>query len=139
MNVPNFQGYLIKFTKTGKQFPHELIAESSYKSTPLQRTEIKAYRDSNNLMHRTTSPNSKTKLEFTTKELDLSQMQTIRNLLNSAFDNSRQRKLRVTYWDDELLQYRTMTAYVPDITYEIIEISKDNIKYSPVTFTFIEY
>lgn len=134
-----FNSYLIKFTKTGETFPHELIAKDTYQSTPLQRTEIKAYRDSNNQLHRTTSPNYKTKIVFTTVGLSLSQMQKIRNILNNAFENAQQRKVKVTYWDDELLQYRTMTAYIPDITYQIVKISADNIKYSPVTFTFIEY
>ena len=135
-----FQGYLIKFTKTGRLFPHELIAKDTYQSTPLQRTEIKAYRDSNNGLHRVTSPNYKTKVTFQTlDDLSLSDMQTIRNLINSAYDNAQQRKLRVTYWDDELLNYRTMTAYIPDITYQPAKISSNDIKYAPVTFTFIEY
>lgn len=134
-----FNGYLIKFPKTGALFPHELIAKNTYKSTPLQRTEIKAYRDSNNTLRRTTSPNYKTKIEFQTHNLTLSQMQKIRNVLNSAFENSQQRKLKVTYWDDELLRYRTMTAYIPDITYNTVKITANDIKYSAVTFTFIEY
>lgn len=53
--------------------------------------------------------------------------------------NSQQRKLNVEYWDDELLAYRTMTAYIPDITYTPKLITADNIKYAAVTFTFIEY
>ena len=119
-----FQGYLIKFTKTGRLFPHELIAKDTYQSTPLQRT----------------SPNYKTKVTFQTlDDLSLSDMQTIRNLINSAYDNAQQRKLRVTYWDDKLLNYRTMTAYIPDITYQPAKISSNDIKYAPVTFTFIEY
>ncbi|MEE1318711.1 MAG: DUF6711 family protein [Ruminococcus sp.] len=134
-----FNGYLIKFTKTGEYFPHKLIAKSTYKSTPLQRTEIKAYRDSTNTLRRVTSPNYKTKIEFQTHELNLSQMTEIRKVLNSAFENSQQRKVKVTYWDDELLQYRTMTAYIPDITYNVISITSTDIKYSAVTFTFIEY
>ena len=43
-------------------FPHNLMAKESYQSTPLQRTELKAYRDTKNKLHRvsvsdnTTSP-----------------------------------------------------------------------------------
>ena len=66
-------------------------------------------------------------------------MQTIRNVLNSAMTNSQQRKLDVEYWDDELLAYRTMTAYMPDITYTPKKITADNIIYTAVNFTFIEY
>lgn len=135
-----FKGYLIKFPKNGLQFPHKLIAKESYQATPLQRTEIKAYRDSNNLLRRVTSPNNKTKITFNTIDgLTLTQMQSIRNILNGAMSNSQQRKLNVEYWDDELRAYRTMTAYIPDITYTPKIITADNIKYSAVTFTFIEY
>ena len=66
-------------------------------------------------------------------------MTKLRNILNSAFDNSQQRKLRIQYWDDELLAYRTMTAYMPDITYTPKSIEVDNIKYKPIQLTFIEY
>lgn len=137
--MANFKGYLIKSVKSGQKFPQELIALESYKPTPLQRTEIKAYRDSNNLLRRTTSPNHKTKIEFTTLNLSLEQMEKLRNWLNSAFDNSQQRRLRIEYWDDELLAYRVMNAYIPDITYQYKRISADSIDYMPVSLTFIEY
>lgn len=137
--MAEFKGYLIKFVKTGKLFPHELIAKDTYKATPLQRTEIKAYRDNNNLLHRTTSPNHKTKLVFDTVELTLVQYRSLRGLLNAAFDNSQQRKLRVEYWDDEMLKYRTMTAYISDITYAVKTISSNDIDYSAISFTFVEY
>lgn len=135
----SFNGYLIKFVKSGQLFPHEIIAKEGYEATPLQRTEIKAYRNSNNLLHRITSPNSKTKIVITTKSLNYKEMSKLRNILNSAFDNSQQRKLRIQYWDDELLAYRTMTAYMPDITYTPKSIEADNIKYKPIQLTFIEY
>lgn len=138
--MAQFKGYLLRFPKNGLQFPHRLIAKGTYQATPLQRTEIKAYRDSNNLLRRVTSPNNKTKITFNTKDgLTLAEMQSIRNVLNGAMSNSHQRKLDVEYWDDELLAYRTMTAYMPDITYTPKKITADNIEYSAVTFTFIEY
>lgn len=137
--MANFKGYLIKFIKSGEIFPQALIALESYKSTPLQRTEIKAYRDSNNLLRRTTSPNFKTKIELSTIELTLAQLNEIRKVLNSSFINSQQRKTKIEYWDDELLKYREMTAYIPDITYQYKKISDSDIKYKPVSLTFIEY
>lgn len=137
--MSNFKGYLIKFVKNNKLFPHELLSKDSYNGTPLQRTEIKAYRDSNNQLHRVTSPNHKTKLELKTLELSLNDMQKIRTILNGAWDNSQQRKLRVEYWDDELLKYRIMTAYMPDTTYPVKKITSTDIRYNPITFTFIEY
>lgn len=139
MSAANFSGWLIKFPKTNALFPHALIDKDTYSSTPLQRTELKAYRDNDNLLHRVTSPNYKSKVEFSTIALDLAQLQTIRNVLNAAMDNSKERKLQVRYWDDELLNYRTMTAYVTDTTYPVSVISNTNIKYKAIKFTFIEY
>ncbi len=137
--MSSFNGYLIIFPKANKNFPHRLIEKGSYESTPLQRTEIKSYRDSNNLLHRTISPNYKSKVTFTTIPLDLAELKEIITIINSAFISRQQRKLKVTYWDEELLSYRTMTAYMPDITYQINKITSNDIKYQGVTFTFIEY
>lgn len=139
MSATDFQGWLIKFPKTNQLFPHELIDKDNYKSTPLQRTELKSYRDNNILLHRVTSPNYKSKIEFQTVELTLAQLAQIRAILNAAFDNRKERKLRVTYWDDELLDYRTMTAYMTDTTYTVSTISNSSIKYNTIRFSFIEY
>jgi hypothetical protein len=135
-----FQGYLIRFPKTNKTFPDELIGKEQYKCTPLQRTEIKAKRDDNNLLQRTTSPNHKTFIEITTIDgISLSQWRKIRNIIFNAMINYDQRKLRVEYWDDEKLAYRTMTAYIPDITYTPKTITTNDIKYKAITINFIEY
>ena len=135
-----FDNWLIRFVKTGELFPHELIRKDTYQSTPLQRTEIKAYRDNENTLHRVTSPNYKTKIEFKTYKLNLQQLTALQNKLRAAMDSYKERRLRLRYWDDELLDYREATFYMPDKTYQIITIGgNDRIRYSPLTFTFIEY
>lgn len=135
----DFKGYLLKFTKTGKIFPNKYLNLSSYKTTPQQRTELKANRDSLNNLHRTTIPNHKTKITFNTTVLDLAELREILEIINSSYANRTQRKVVVEYWDDELLKYRTMTAYIPDITYTKRKISSDNIKYEPLEISLIEY
>ncbi len=135
----NFKGHLLKFTKSKAIFPTKYIALDSFKATPLQRTEVKAYRDSLNKLHRVTSPNHKTKLVFSTTALNLAELREILSLLDNAYANKTQRKVSVEYWDDELLSYRTMTAYLPDITYTKEKITGNDIQYEPVELTFIEY
>lgn len=137
--VNHFDNWLIKFTKTNTLFPHKYIKRETYKSTDLQRTEIKAYRDNTNELHRVTSPNYKTKIEFQTYKLTLEQLAEIQIAVRAAMDNSQQRKLRLTYWDSELLNYRAATFYMPDKTYNIITYGGGNVNYAPLTFTFIEY
>lgn len=138
-----FLGYLLKFNKTNTVFPNKNIEADSFRATPLQRSEIKAYRDSNNKLHRITSSNHKTKLVFTVMgddgSIPLSEMREILDMLKKAYSNYTQRKMAVTYWDDETLSYRTMTAYVPDITYTKEKVSDSNIMYKPFEVTMIEY
>lgn len=135
----SFQNWLIRFDRTNVLFPQRYIQKDTYKSTPLQRTEIKAYRDNNNLLHRVTSPNYKTKIEFQTYPLNLSELTEIQTKLNAAMENAQQRRLVLTYWDDELLSYRQATFYMPDKTYSVSTIGNGDIRYQPLTFTFIEY
>lgn len=135
----SFQNWLIRFDRTNVLFPQRYIQKDTYKSTPLQRTEIKAYRDNNNLLHRVTSPNYKTKIEFQTYPLNLSELTEIQTKLDAAMENAQQRRLVLTYWDDELLSYRQATFYMPDKTYSVSTIGNGDIRYQPLTFTFIEY
>ena len=146
VNRNNYQGYLLAIKNTDnsggyEEFPHELIAKDTYQATPLQRTEIKAYRDSNNKLHRVTSPNHKTKITFNTIDLSLKDLEKIRKYLNRHIIHTNQRKTaKVKYWDDELFEYREMNAaYLPDITYSVKTIAQSDIRYSPITITLIEY
>lgn len=136
----SFKGYLLAFPKSQTVFPMRYIGIESYSATPLQRTEIKAIRNNNNFLNRVTSPNHKTKIVFSTlPNLHLQDIQVIQNTLKSAYENYNQRKLKVTYWDDEQGAYRTMTAYIPDITYPVVKATADDIIYASIQFTFIEY
>lgn len=138
-----FKGYLLRLVKTNTKFPNKYILAESFKATPLQRTEIKAYRDSLNNLHRVTSPNHKTKLSFTAVgecgNLMLAELREILDLLDKAYSNKIQRKAQIEYWDDELLKYRTMTAYIPDLSYTKEKITGNDIEYVPMEITFIEY
>ena len=52
--MSDFYGYLVKFGNV--VLPHSYIQYDTYKVVPFQRTELAAYRDNNNELHRTTSP-----------------------------------------------------------------------------------
>lgn len=143
MSASDFQGWLLRNPDTGEEFPHRLMAKDNYQTTPNQRVELKAYRDNDVMLHRTVSPNYKTKIEFSTiDKLRLSQLEQIQNWLSRARLNTKERKIKVEYWDDELLQYRVMNAaYQTDTTYPVSTISRlfKTIKYRAIKFTFIEY
>lgn len=133
----NFAGYLLKFGNT--KFPSKYIQFKTYKPVPNQRTELSAFRDNNNLLHRNTSPNHKTTLKFSTTQLHLFDKIIIQNVLSSGLVDEKERKYNITYWNDETNNYVTATFYSPDITYSIISITNDDIIYEPIAFEFIQY
>lgn len=132
-----FKGYLIKLGDV--ELPNKFIQYDSYKSTDNQRTELKANRDTSNFLHRQTSPNFKTKIEFNTVELHLSDLTEIKNIIAGATINTTERKVRVTYWNNENLVYKTMIAYMPDFEYNIKNVTKNDIVYKPLRIAFIQY
>ena len=132
-----FRGYYISIA--GTQLPGKFILEGSYKTTDNQRTELKAYRDNSNLLHRQTSPNYKTAMEFSTPVLTLTELEQLKNILNSGIINARERKIRVKYWNSEDLCYRTMTAYMPDVQHTIKNTLNGEPLYESVTYQFIQY
>ena len=101
----SFDGWLLKFGS--KVVPNKYLAYDDYTATPNQRTEVEAYRDLNNLLHRDTSPNFKTKIDFNTRPLYLAEKIDLQSTFASGLVNRAQRKYNVTYWDDEQNTYRT--------------------------------
>ena len=130
----NYQGFLIKFGSYGV-IPLNYIME--YSSTPCQRMESDAQRDQNGNLHRATLPNTKTSIKFTTHILDLTEKITLQNLMN--YSNSVQRKVQVTFWNDEINDYSTSWFYIPDIEFTVMDASTNDIKYNPITVELIEY
>lgn len=132
-----FDGYLLKFN--GYELPHKYIQLSSYDTTPNQRTELSAFRDNNNRLHRVTSPNHKTTIRFTTLPLNLIEKSEIQEVMKKGLLNETERKYKVTYWNDETNTYITSEFYMPDVNYQIKKIEDKNIEYNPISFEFIEY
>lgn len=137
----NFNGWLIKF---GPQvMPNDYLLLEGWEATPNQRTEIDAYRDGNNLLHRETSENFKTKIVMSVRELTLDEKIIFQSIINSGLVDTKQRKVDVTYWNDETNQYETSQTgfYIPDIKWVIKQIDeKENlVTYKDFSITLIEY
>lgn len=138
----NFQGWLIKFGSV--QLPNSFLLADGWESVPNQRTEIRAYRDANILLHRETSKNYKTKLKINIKEMNLLERMAFDNVIGLAtlsVNAQRERKVRISYWNDETLSYSTGDFYITDTTYTIntIDESGKDIEYNPFSMTLIEY
>ena len=136
-----FDGWLLKFGSV--TLPNSFLLAGGWEETPNQRTELDAYRDADILLHRETSSNYKSKFKITVRELTLSEMEAFREVLNSAVVNETERKLDITYWNTEELDYvhSITNFYLTDTTYKIdtIDELKKNINYESFTMTFIEY
>lgn len=132
-----FNGHLIKFG--GTVLPNKFIRPESFVATPNQRMEIDAWRDGNGMLHRETYPATKTKIEWETPALNLAAKQQLQAIINAAVSVAIERKVSVTYWNDEVNDYKTMTAYLPDIQFTVRTITATDIWYNPIRFALVEY
>lgn len=136
--MSNFQGYLLSFN--GANLNNKYISLKSFKVTPNQRLEIEAYRDADSLLHRVTSPNFKTKIDFTTVAgLTLSDKEDMFNTINTGLINSNKKSYNIVYWNDDTSSYRQGKFYMPNVEYPIRRISDTDIIYEPIRIAFIEY
>ena len=128
---------LIKFGDTW--LPNDYLLADGYESTPNQRTELDAYRDADILLHRITSSNHKTDLSFTLCPLTLTDKQYVQSIINGGMENSTERKVLVTYWNDETNSYETGHFYIHDVTYQIMGYYGGERWYKSVTYELTEY
>ena len=137
--MSNFNGYLLK---SGNDIlPHKYIQLNTWESTPNQREEIKAYRDDNTRnLKRYTAPGKKTAFSFTTIDnLTLAEKEEIQSFFTSHETDSLQRKISLTYWNDEENKYKTAYFYRPNMNFPIKKISGTDITYGELKFEFVEY
>lgn len=139
--MSNFEGYLIKFGNV--IMPNKYLVLDGWKATPNQRVEADAYRDANGLLHRETLSNYKTQISLSVAELELTAKMEFQSIINQAMLNETERKVDVTYWNDETNQYVKAPNgfYLPDIEWTIsnVDEKKKNITYKEFTVKLIEY
>ena len=139
-----FDGYLLKIGTgaSAVEFPMKYIVAESYKSTPNQRMEKKANRNGRGVLIRVTLPHMPYKVEFNTVEnLTNTQVGEINALISSHYTVPQERKLSITYYDNENDTYKTAFVYCPDVEYNIKRIDKEHNKiiYNSLRYAFIEY
>lgn len=135
--MSDFDGYLVKFGNV--VLPHSYIQYDTYKVVPFQRTELAAYRDNNNELHRTTSPNHKTTLKFSIRQVHLNEKIAIQQAMRNGLVNETERKYNITYWNDETNTYEQAYFYLVDVTYPILKIVGRDIIYRSIDYEFIQY
>ena len=139
-----FEGYLLKATSGGQLFPHKYMQLASWTTTPNQREEIKAYRDDNTRnLTRVTAAGRKTAIQFKTRpHLHLAEKQEIQQFFTSheyTLQDQAERKIQLTFWNDESNTYETGYFYRPNMEFKIEKITEDDIVYGEFTFDLVEY
>jgi hypothetical protein len=137
-----YSGWLIKFGNV--ILPNSFLLADGWTSTPNQRLEADAFRAANALLHRETLENFKTSMRLTIRGMNLEERRAFDSVIGLATlpnDERKQRKLRVTYWNDEELEYKTGNFYMTDPEYTIhtTDDIKMNIEYNSFELEFVEY
>lgn len=136
--MSEFRGYLLR-NEQGETID-KYIQLDTYKSTPNQREEIDAYRDDNTrALYRETADGMKTAISFTSMPVDLAGKMAIQSFFNNATVIAKERKVYLTYWNDEDNQYESSYFYIANYYFKIIRITEDNIFYEAIDFDLVEY
>lgn len=114
--------------------------DSGNEQTPNQREEIKAERDDyTRALMRVTADGMITNQSFVFRRMNIKERRALKNVMKSGLVDEKQRKYRVTYWNDENLQYEEGDVYIPDITFSRAIVSDEGIVYNEFTMTLIGY
>ena len=143
----SFEGYLFKKTITvgtstlDVPFPNRYIALDTWESTPNQREELKAYRDDNTReLTRITAQGKKSVFKFKTrKKLHLAEKQEIQTFFTASETDPNQRKIQLTFWNEESNSYQTGYFYRPNMPFKVYKITDNDIIYDEMSFELIEY
>ena len=136
--MSDFKGFLLK-NSSGETLD-KYIQFDTYMSTPNQREEIDAYRDDNTReLYRETADGMKTAIKFTTMPVNIEKKIAIQNFFKNATVIDKERKVYLTYWNDEDNVYKDSYFYIPDIQFTIKRITDNDIFYEPLDIDLIEY
>ena len=139
--MDNFKGILLYRTADNKPFPQQYIEMGSWSSNPDQREEIRAYRDDNTrALTRITAQGRKSIFSFaTSNNLHLKDKIAIQNWFTEKEVNSTERKIQLTFWNEETNNYDTGYFYRPNMEFKIKSIIGNDIIYDSMQFDFVEY
>lgn len=138
--MSKYKGYLIKAVDSDVKLNMSWIVRKSYCTTPNQREEIEAYRDDYTRdLIRVTAPGKKSKIKFTLARTDLDTKIAIQAFFSSVMVDKLQRKVHLTFWNDEDNEYQTGYFYLPDIEWVIEDVTEDTIYYAATQLELQQY
>lgn len=137
--MSNYKGYLLK-NREGSTIIDKYIQYDTYNSTPNQREDIEAHREDNSRdLYRLVADGRKTALQFSTVDMNLDEKIEFQNFFNESMIDWDERKIWMSFWNDEINDYVKGEFYIPNITYPIISKDEDTIYYGSIQIDLVEY
>jgi hypothetical protein len=125
---------------TYTKIPLDCIRFETYQVTPQMAIDLDSYRSETGTLIRNVV-GSKCKIEFNTPIMTDSDWQYVWDIIKAGFNNSKERRLKLRYYDTLSASYKTGFFYVPDVQTQIMNIDESigRIMYSEIRVAFIEY
>ena len=95
------------------EIPLSYIKYGTYKSAPRQRQDNDSYVDADGYLHRNPMPHTRSKIEFETVYMYEHQMREIWDNITANYIDWLERKVRLTYYDEEYDTYLEGDFYLP--------------------------
>lgn len=135
-----FSGYLMRKPGTNVYFPEKYMVYGSYETTPNQRQDKDPLRDMDGILHRAVVSGKPSRIKFSVRDgLHLAQKAEVQAFFTACTLEASERKVRIQFWNDETNDYQIETFYLPDITYQILYHTDNDIIYSGVDYELIGY
>lgn len=126
---------------TGVEFPLKHIRYDTYQCTPDQRIDLNSgVSDVTGELHRTVLSHTRTKIEFKLHIMHESEyVNDIGALLDASWSNQHRAEIYLYYYDNRTHSYKSGLFYMPDPTFQIMNIDEKGIQYNETRIAFIEY
>lgn len=120
-------------------FDH-LIKADSYQITPNARQDLDSYRDTEGVLHRNALAHTATIIEFDTVPMWDTEFNAMMSSLTTAYSSAVERKVTITYYDEENRISTSGTFYL-DSNWQV-KIKQQwgtKVLYDSCHFKFVEY
>lgn len=125
----------------GTVLPLKYMRFETYQVTPSQSMDYNSTRDSAGVLHRAVLGHTSTKIEFNTPRISNDDAQTMMNIFRRYWNNNREKKLTLYYFNPLTNSYKSGEFYMPDINFTISNVNTrtGKIMYTETRIAFIEY
>lgn len=126
----SFNGTLVKIGDY--EIPKGYIKANSYKAYPRKRVVKKKYTDANGVEHVTAYAHTRTKIEFSLRDMLNSEWQSIIAGIKENYLNENERRVSCEYYDLDSDSYVTGTFRLQDYDITVMTNTDTDIRLNPI-------